>query len=142
MDAFISRRPVFCLPTSLDRYGRTVAKCKVGGVDLGEWLVSGGLALDWPRFSEGKYGAVQQLAERAGKAATSSLGATVFAFEVVASRQIARTRRCIQSALLAYPHPERRVGIMQFFDLGLLTRQIFAPRRSIGDVRCCVSGLL
>src|SRR5258708_36171678 len=44
-DAFIARRPVSCIPISLDRYGRTVASCSVGGVDLGEWLGRNGLAL-------------------------------------------------------------------------------------------------
>jgi len=45
LDAFIARRPVSCLPISLDRYGRTVATCSVGGADLGDWLVRNGLAL-------------------------------------------------------------------------------------------------
>ena len=40
LDAFIARRPVNCAPISLDRYGRTVATCKVDGADLGEWLIS------------------------------------------------------------------------------------------------------
>ena len=35
LDAFIARRPVKCIPISLDRYGRTVATCAVGGADLG-----------------------------------------------------------------------------------------------------------
>ena len=40
--AFIAKRPVNCDPISLDRYGRTVATCTVGDVDLGEWLVGMG----------------------------------------------------------------------------------------------------
>jgi endonuclease YncB( thermonuclease family) len=44
LDAFIDRRPVSCLPVSLDQYGRTVASCAVGGVDIGEWLACAGLA--------------------------------------------------------------------------------------------------
>ena len=48
LDAFIAKRPVICIPISLDQYGRTVAKCAVGNVDIGEWLVRNGLALDWP----------------------------------------------------------------------------------------------
>jgi endonuclease YncB( thermonuclease family) len=67
LDAFISRRPVNCLPINLDRYGRTVATCAVGGADLGEWLVRNGLALDWPDYSNGKYDAVQREAEEAGR---------------------------------------------------------------------------
>jgi endonuclease YncB( thermonuclease family) len=52
LDAFIAGRPVNCLPISLDRYGRTVATCLVGGADLGDWLVRNGLALDWPQYSK------------------------------------------------------------------------------------------
>src|ERR1700729_1263680 len=32
LDAFIAKRPVSCIPISLDQYGRTVATCSVGGV--------------------------------------------------------------------------------------------------------------
>jgi endonuclease YncB( thermonuclease family) len=67
LDAFIARRPVSCIPISLDRYGRTVASCSVAGADLGEWLVQNGLAVDWPQYSKGKYGADQRAAEKAGR---------------------------------------------------------------------------
>ena len=67
LDAFIARRPVNCLPMNLDQYGRTVATCSAGGADLGEWLVRGGLALDWPQFSKGRYDAAQRSAEHAGR---------------------------------------------------------------------------
>ena len=66
LDAFIERRPVSCLPISLDRYGRTVATCAVAATDLGQWLVRNGLALDWPEYSKTKYAADQRDAERAG----------------------------------------------------------------------------
>ncbi len=67
LDAFIARRPVSCTPIDLDGYGRTVAICTVGDADLGTWLVGNGLALDWPRYSHGKYADAQQDAERAGR---------------------------------------------------------------------------
>jgi endonuclease YncB( thermonuclease family) len=67
LDAFIARRPVNCLPISLDRYGRTVATCSVGGADLGDWLVRNGLALDWPQYSKRKYDDAQREAEHAGR---------------------------------------------------------------------------
>lgn len=67
LDAFIARRPVNCVPMNLDQYGRTVATCSAGSADLGEWLVSKGLALDWPHFSKGRYEAAQHIAERAGR---------------------------------------------------------------------------
>src|SRR6516164_8627538 len=64
LDAFIARRPVNCVPLSLDQYGRTVATCSVEGKDLGEWLVRNGLALDWPQYSKGRYHEAQREAER------------------------------------------------------------------------------
>ena len=67
LDAFIAGWPVNCLPISLDRYGRTVATCSVGGTDLGDWLVRNGLALDWPEYSKRKYDAAQRDAEHAGR---------------------------------------------------------------------------
>jgi hypothetical protein len=60
LDAFIAR-------ISLDRYGRTVATCLVGGADIGDWLVRSCFALDWPEYSKGKYGAAEREAEQAGR---------------------------------------------------------------------------
>jgi endonuclease YncB( thermonuclease family) len=67
LDTFIAKRPVSCIPISLDQYGRTVATCAVDGVDLGEWLVRNGLALDWPRYSRGRYNDAQREAEHTGR---------------------------------------------------------------------------
>lgn len=67
LDVFIARRPVSCTTVSADQYGRTVATCLVGTADLGEWLVSNGLALDWPRYSGGRYRAAQRDADRSGR---------------------------------------------------------------------------
>jgi hypothetical protein len=60
LDAFIARRPVDCSPVGLDQYRRTVAVCSIDGVDVAEWLVRNGLALDWPRYSKGKYDRAQR----------------------------------------------------------------------------------
>lgn len=57
--AFIDGRPVECIEVDRDRYGRAVAVCTTAGVDLADWLVRGGLALDWPRYSHGDYAAAQ-----------------------------------------------------------------------------------
>ena len=67
LDAFIAGRPVSCAPLFQDQYGRTVASCSVNGIDLGEWLVRSGLALDWPQYSKGRYAVVQREADRAGR---------------------------------------------------------------------------
>lgn len=55
LDTFLARRPMNRLPMLFDRYGRRVASCSVGNVDLGEWLVRNGLALDWPRYPNASY---------------------------------------------------------------------------------------
>jgi endonuclease YncB( thermonuclease family) len=68
LDAFIASRPVSCLPISLDRYGRTVATCAVGGADLGDWLVRNGLALDWPEYSKRKTMRLNAMLSRLGEA--------------------------------------------------------------------------
>ena len=66
LDAFTARRPVSCQPRDLDRYGRTVATCLVGDVDLLDWLRNG-FALDWPQYSKGRYGDAQRDAEHGGR---------------------------------------------------------------------------
>ena len=61
---FIAGRPVSCIPRTLDRYRRTVGSCAVDGADLANWLVRQGLALDWPRYSNGRYAAAQEEARQ------------------------------------------------------------------------------
>jgi endonuclease YncB( thermonuclease family) len=53
--------------STLDPYGRVVATCSLGGIDLGEWLVRKGLALDWPQYSTGRYEGAQRDAERGSR---------------------------------------------------------------------------
>ena len=60
LNAFIARRPVECVEVDRDQYKRAVAVCSVAGVDLAEWLVKNGLALDWPRYSIGDYAVAQE----------------------------------------------------------------------------------
>lgn len=64
LDAFVAERPIVCTPLSQDQYDRTVARCAVAGIDLGEWLVRNGLPLDWPQYSKGRYAAAQDDAGR------------------------------------------------------------------------------
>jgi endonuclease YncB( thermonuclease family) len=65
LDAFIARRPVSCVEVDRDRYRRAVSVCNVAGVDLADWLVRNGLALDWPQYSKSEYGAAQNEAKQA-----------------------------------------------------------------------------
>jgi endonuclease YncB( thermonuclease family) len=67
LDSFLNKRPIDCVPVSLDQYRRTLAVCSIGGVDLAEWLVRNGLALDWPQYSKGRYEKAQRDADHAGR---------------------------------------------------------------------------
>lgn len=67
LDDFIAGRPVSCIDIDERTYKRVVAICTVDGVDLADWLVRQGLALDWPKYSKGDYAAAQTEAERAGR---------------------------------------------------------------------------
>lgn len=62
---WINRRAVVCAPRDHDRYGRMVAACTVDRQDIGEWLVSNGLALRWPRYDrQGRYAGAQATAQK------------------------------------------------------------------------------
>jgi len=54
LDAFIGHQPIACVELDRDQSGRSVAVCTVAGIDLAEWLVKNGLALDWPKDSQGQ----------------------------------------------------------------------------------------
>ena len=52
LDDWIAGRPVTCTEAAnRDRYGRLIAFCKVGGVDLNGWLVEQGHAVAYRRYS-------------------------------------------------------------------------------------------
>lgn len=61
--ALVRRGPVACVPVDRDRYGRTVARCAVDGVDLGGELVRRGWALAYERYDRGYYRVQQQEAQ-------------------------------------------------------------------------------
>jgi endonuclease YncB( thermonuclease family) len=65
LDAFIARRPVGCVEVDRDQYKRAVAVCTVAGIELADWMVWNGHALDWPKYSQGDYAAAQDEARRA-----------------------------------------------------------------------------
>lgn len=48
---FIGDREVDCTVMDIDRYGRSVAVCAVGGVDVGGWMVESGWALAYRKYS-------------------------------------------------------------------------------------------
>lgn len=48
-------RPTSCIEVDRDQFRRTVAVCTAGGVDIGEWMVRKGYAVDWPKYSASFY---------------------------------------------------------------------------------------
>ena len=62
---FIAGRPVSCVDIDERTYRRVVAVCTTNGVDLADWMVRQGLALDWPKYSKGDYAAAQAEARKA-----------------------------------------------------------------------------
>nr|WP_246270699.1 thermonuclease family protein [Hongsoonwoonella zoysiae] len=61
--------PTRCNYVNRDRYGRFVGDCyRADGRSVASWLVRSGHALDWPRYSGGKYARQERAAkaERAG----------------------------------------------------------------------------
>lgn len=63
--ARIGDRHVTCDTVDTDRYGRTVARCRIAGQDLGRQLVRDGLALAYRRYSKA-YLRDEAAARRAG----------------------------------------------------------------------------
>jgi len=70
----IARGPVSCEKRDRDGYGRTVARCRAGDVDLGAALVRAGWAVEQPHFSGGAY----ERAEAQAKAARRGIWAGRF----------------------------------------------------------------
>jgi endonuclease YncB( thermonuclease family) len=64
-DFLDAHRPTSCIEAGRDQFRRMVAVCTAGGVDIAEWLVRRGYALDWPRYSDGYYASAQAKARAA-----------------------------------------------------------------------------
>lgn len=64
LDAKIGDRPVRCASAGTDRYGRMLGRCRLGGEDLGAWMVRNGWALAFVRYSS-DYVSEERAAERA-----------------------------------------------------------------------------
>jgi len=63
---WIAGRPVACVGLDIDRYGRTVATCSVGGADVGRWLVRNGHAVAYRNYGD-DYICDEAEAARAGR---------------------------------------------------------------------------
>jgi endonuclease YncB( thermonuclease family) len=56
LDEMLAGRAVVCIASGTS-YDRIVAACEVGGVDVGSAMVAAGWALDYARYSKGRYAA-------------------------------------------------------------------------------------
>jgi hypothetical protein len=56
---------VECVEVDRAQYKRAVAVFTVAGIDIADWMVRNGHALDWPKYSKGDYAAAQDEAKRA-----------------------------------------------------------------------------
>ena len=79
-----------------DRYGRSVARCEVAGVDLGRWLVQRGLA-----FAYRKYSMDYDLDEK--RAAVNDRGLHASRVQNPADFRAAGAQRCAESPRLRLP---------------------------------------
>jgi endonuclease YncB( thermonuclease family) len=55
LQELVKGRVVTCVQKDRDRYQRVVSSCQVSGADLGEQMVRSGNALDYRRYSLGRY---------------------------------------------------------------------------------------
>ena len=65
-DFLAASRPTRCVQVDTDRYGRIVATCwRADGAEVNAWLVRNGFAIDFKRYSRGKYLPEQAEAQKA-----------------------------------------------------------------------------
>ena len=60
MKRLVLAKQIRCEMNGDKSYDRFVALCFLNGKDIGETLIRAGLALDCPRFSEGRYSSFEQ----------------------------------------------------------------------------------
>lgn len=61
----IGQESPICEMVERDRFGRMVARCQVSGLDLGGAMVAAGWAVDFERYSGGRYQQEQETAKAA-----------------------------------------------------------------------------
>jgi endonuclease YncB( thermonuclease family) len=60
LQTLVDQGEISCSEVDRDRYGRTIATCTVKGQDVGSAMVRSGWALDYDRYSHGRYAAEQR----------------------------------------------------------------------------------
>jgi micrococcal nuclease len=66
MVELVSGKRIRCELNGKKTYDRFVGTCYLGGKDIGAAVIEAGLALDCPRFSGGRYKAVETAMARSG----------------------------------------------------------------------------
>ncbi|WP_339763599.1 thermonuclease family protein [uncultured Sulfitobacter sp.] len=92
-DAYRGKQAV-CKQIDTDRYGRSVARCVVGNVDVGQSLVASGLAFAFAEYSR-DYIAVEKAAIRAGRG--------IHAYTMVRPSEFRAQKRDTQTAAAKTP---------------------------------------
>ncbi|WP_316227185.1 MULTISPECIES: thermonuclease family protein [unclassified Bradyrhizobium] len=62
---FLEGKTVSCAAGDVDQHGQTVAICTASNLDIGDWLVRQGLAIEYAYYSKGRYRAAQDEASKA-----------------------------------------------------------------------------
>lgn len=99
---FVRDREVSCLAIDVDPYGRTVAKCFVGAVDLGAVLVGAGGAVAYVRFSH-DYVAAETLAQARLKGVWSGTFDPPDRWRRLSDRDKERRVEAVEASLAADP---------------------------------------
>ncbi|WGI73312.1 thermonuclease family protein [Sinorhizobium meliloti] len=89
LDRFLAAsRPTRCEFVERDRYQRFVGTCfRADGVEVNRWLVEGGLAVDWARYSDGAY------ADAQGEARAQALGMWRGPFQLPCEARVQRSNQ-------------------------------------------------
>lgn len=73
LERLVQRRTVRCIPTERDQYGRLLAMCRIGSIDIGGAAVAAGWAIAYRRYSD-----IYLLSESRARRARRGLWALAF----------------------------------------------------------------
>ncbi len=63
----VTGRSVVCETKDVDRYKRLVSVCRVGDIEVNDWLVRQGWALDYRQYSKGAYAGAEKEAREGNR---------------------------------------------------------------------------
>ncbi len=109
-----------CVALDTDRYNRTVASCTVNGADLGETLVSKGLAFAYPQYSD-RYVTTELIARAADTGLWSFATQTPAVFRItrIAGRNAPDPACAIKGNISANGHIFHEVGSPAYARTGI-----------------------